>query len=318
MGCVPWTAGRQPTSYKIFPTPKSRYYPPAMVLFRFGYFWTDSPHYLYKVPANLTTIISPLSIQTSIPTSAAPPPYTMTSQIRFLVISDTHSAWPYTFANPSPPADVLLHCGDLTQFGGLTAYRKAMEDIKTVSAELKFIIAGNHDLDIDEDWVRANAQEEDDIEDCKRCVEFLNAQREFGIHYLTEGLHSFILRDGRTFTVYTSPYTSEFNRYAFAYGKDDMRFLNIPAGVDILMTHGPPLFPSQPKYTLDVNKDAFHCGCEKLAAAVQWRRPRLHAFGHIHEERGAVRIGWECEEVSAMEVARNDQEALKAGWGGGV
>jgi hypothetical protein len=31
----------------------------------------------------------------------------------------------------------------------------------------------------------------------------------------------------------------------------------------------------------------------------------------MHEGRGAVQIGWECEEVSGMEVARNDQEALR-------
>jgi Icc-related predicted phosphoesterase len=294
MGCVPWTAGRKPTSCKILPTTKYRYNSSAMVLFPFEHSWSDSPHYLYKGPASLTTIISPFCIQTTIQTSATPPSYTMTSQIRFLIISDTHSAWPYTFANPSPPADVLLHCGDLTQVGGLPAYRKAIEDIKTASAELKLIIAGNHDLDLDEEWMHANAQEEDDIEDCRRCVEFMNAQQEFGIHYLTEGLHSFNLCDGRTFTVYASPYTPELNGYAFAYGKDDMRFLNIPSSVDILMTHGPPLFHSQPKYTLDVDKDAFYCGCERLADAVQWRRPRLHAFGHIHEGRGAVQIDWEC------------------------
>jgi predicted phosphodiesterase len=70
--------------------------------------------------------------------------------------------------HPSPPANILLHCGDLTQVGGLPAYRKAIEDIKTASAELKVIIAGNHDLDLDEDWVRANAQEEDDIEEGRK------------------------------------------------------------------------------------------------------------------------------------------------------
>jgi hypothetical protein len=66
------------------------------------------------------------------------------------------------------------------------------------------------------------------------------------------------------FTVYASPYTPEFNGYAFAYGKDDMRFLNIPSGVDILMTHGPPMFLSQPKYTLDVIRMHFTVGARSL------------------------------------------------------
>jgi hypothetical protein len=195
-------------------------------------------------------------------------------------------------SHPAPAAGVFLHCGDLTQVGGLPAYQQAISDIASVDAELKLVIAGNHDLDLDEEWVCANAEDADDLKQSQACISFMDAQKGNGIHCLTEGLHAFSLRDGRTFTVYASPYTPAFNGYVFAYGKEDMRFTNIPSGVDILMTHGPPLFPFGASYTLDVNKDAFHCGCEKLAAAVQLSRPRLHCFGHIHEGRGAVRMNW--------------------------
>jgi predicted phosphodiesterase len=83
----------------------------------------------------------------------------MPTTIHPLVISDTHSTWPYTPSCLAPPCDILTHCGDPTQVGGLPAYKNAMQDIQTIDAEFKHMIAGNHDLDLDEEWVRKNAEE---------------------------------------------------------------------------------------------------------------------------------------------------------------
>ena len=53
----------------------------------------------------------------------------------FLVISDTHNlrldettdeaSRPLQL--PTPKADVLLHCGDLTQVGGVSSFKKALK-----------------------------------------------------------------------------------------------------------------------------------------------------------------------------------------------
>ncbi|MBK5656749.1 MAG: metallophosphoesterase, partial [Rhizobium sp.] len=83
----------------------------------------------------------------------------MSSSIRLLILSDTHSKWPYTPANPAPKADVFIHCRDLTQAGGLASFKRTIADIKTIDAPLKLIIAGNHDLDLDEVWVRKNMED---------------------------------------------------------------------------------------------------------------------------------------------------------------
>jgi len=218
----------------------------------------------------------------------------MAAATRFLIISDTHGAWPYSLTNPAPKADILLHCGDLTQVGGLASFKRAIEDVKSSDAELKLIIAGNHDLELDEKWVRENMEEGE--EDHSKCVTFMRSHKSDGIHYLEEGMHQFFLKNGRQFTVYASPYTLELNGYAFAYGKDEDRFNagkeSVPANVDILMTHGPPLFLANPEYQLDISYDGKHCGCKKLADAVQRTQPRLHCFGHLHEGRGALRVGW--------------------------
>ncbi|KAE8859390.1 hypothetical protein P3342_010930 [Pyrenophora teres f. teres] len=231
----------------------------------------------------------------------------MAGAIRFLITSDTHGAWPYSPANPAPEADVLLHCGDLTQVGGLSSFKRAIEDVKSSDAELKLIIAGNHDLELDEVWVRENMEDEEDLKEHFKCVAFMQSQKSYGIYYLEEGTHQFVLQDGRRFTVYASPYTPEFNGYAFAYGKDEDRFnvggTSVPANIDILMTHGPPLFLANTQYQLDTNHDGKHCGCKKLAEAVQRTKPLLHCFGHIHEGRGALRVSWADSEKGKNQCA---------------
>lgn len=78
----------------------------------------------------------------------------MSSPLRILILSDTHSKWPYTAVIPAPKSDVFIHCGDLTQVGGLASFKRAIADIKTIDAPLKLVIAGNHDVDLDESWVR--------------------------------------------------------------------------------------------------------------------------------------------------------------------
>ena len=145
----------------------------------------------------------------------------MPTTIRLLVISDTHSIWLYTPSCLAPPCDILIHCGDLIQVGGLAAYKKTMQDIQTINAELKFIIAGNHDLDLDEEWLRKNAEEgeeeeeeeeEEDTKDSSRCVEFMKSHEKDGVYYLAEGRHEFKLKDGREFMIWVSPYTPEFSK----------------------------------------------------------------------------------------------------------
>jgi 3',5'-cyclic AMP phosphodiesterase CpdA len=75
---------------------------------------------------------------------------------RFLVISDTHSASPeqnvakddIAFRPPLPKADVLLHCGDLTMIGHLHEYEKTLTMLEGIDADLKLVIAGNHDISL--------------------------------------------------------------------------------------------------------------------------------------------------------------------------
>ena len=111
---------------------------------------------------------------------------------------------------------------------------------------------------------------------------------------MNEGTHGFTLKDGRNFTVYATPCTPAFGASAFLYGTKEDRFNygphKVPEGVDLMVAHGPPALPGLSGYDLDVSKRGEHCGCEKLAKALERVKPRLCCFGHIHEGCGAAKI----------------------------
>jgi Icc-related predicted phosphoesterase len=50
-----------------------------------------------------------------------------------------------------------------------------------------------------------------------------------------------------------------------------------------LITHGPPY------KILDKTSEGIDAGCEELAIAVQRIKPKIHAFGHIHETAGELK-----------------------------
>ena len=238
--------------------------------------------------------------------------------IRALVISDAHNKWPHSLQEPRSAADIFIHCGDLTEYGGLPRFLRAIEDVEKVNAELKLIIAGNHDVDLDPVWLEKFAEDADDVAIGAQCLSLLQNQQEHGIYYLNEGRYGFTLKDGRSFTVYATPYTPEFGEFAFSYGEEEDRFNNgpnkVPEGVDVVVSHGPPAFPGLDGYKLDVSERGEHCGCEKLAKALERVRPRLCCFGHIHGGRGAAKMDWVSWRLG--NASFGDEDTLDANGGG--
>ncbi|KAH6638429.1 Ser/Thr protein phosphatase family protein [Boeremia exigua] len=228
--------------------------------------------------------------------------------IRILAISDTHNEWPYSSEDPAPKVDVFIHCGDLTEYGGLPSFQRAIDSIKSIDAELKLVIAGNHD---------EFAEDEDDMKIGAKCLSLLESQQDHGIFFLNEGTHSFTLEDGRFFTVYATPYTPKFGEFAFLYADEEDRFNKgsntVPEGVDIVISHGPPAFDYLSGYRLDVSKRGEHCGCKKLAKALERARPRLCCFGHIHEGRGAAKVHWTPQKLEEIVTNRVATQVRKHG-----
>lgn len=114
------------------------------------------------------------------------------------------------------------------------------------------------------------------------------------------------MAQANTSQVYASPYQPEFCSWAFPYFRHEDRFNppehvpptakpiaehpipDFPA-IDVIMTHGPPFG------RLDRTHRHEAVGCEHLLRAARRCRPRLHAFGHIHEGWGADRVMWRGE-----------------------
>lgn len=130
---------------------------------------------------------------------------------RFLIISDTHSADPsqnlkhddISFRPPLPAADVLLHCGDLTMVGLLEEYERTFKMLESVSAPLKLVIAGNHDISLDEayferkgEYMQRRNGYDKDLPKKARELWTGDRARMAGIMYLDEGTHNFTLSNG--------------------------------------------------------------------------------------------------------------------------
>lgn len=130
---------------------------------------------------------------------------------RFLILSDTHNASPLqnepdddcAFRPPLPKADVLLHCGDLTMIGRMHEHEEALEMLKGIDADLKLVIAGNHDISLDEKYYERKGQymqrlKVPDEDMPRRARELWTGERarEAGVTYLDEGTYSFALGNG--------------------------------------------------------------------------------------------------------------------------
>lgn len=249
-----------------------------------------------------------------------------TIKTRILILSDTHSdsltdvGSKNPLPHPLPSADVVLHCGDLTMVGYLEEYTKAIALLSSIDAPLKLVIAGNHDISLDEKyyyrkgpsmhgggWISGPGFDEALPQKAKAMWigdESIAARR--GIKYLAEGTYELKLQNGAKLRLYASPYQPEFCDWAFPYFRNEDRYNPtdvaspgakpisenpIPSfpDVDVVMTHGPPLGMQDKTYNGEL------VGCQHLLRAISRARPKLHCFGHIHEGWGAARVQWNCE-----------------------
>ena len=247
---------------------------------------------------------------------------------RFLILSDTHN---FEFAAetshplqlPTPKTDVLLHFGDLTQVGGISSFKLALKMLSSIPAELKLVISGNHDLELDKTFWAAQRDEEgnpQDPEDHDLAIKSMTGPlaAEAGVTFLTEGTHIFTLKTGAKFSIYLSPYTPAFGDWAFAYKPHQDRFNSpqqtandvtsnatnpISNDIDIVMTHGPP------RAILDWCPQG-NVGCPNLLRAVRRVKPLMHCFGHIHEGNGIEVVDWKKKAAAGEQPELRKNEAI--------
>lgn len=117
-----------------------------------------------------------------------------------------------------PAIDILIHGGDLTNIGELDALRDSIKMLGTIEAELKLVIARNHDISLDKTCRVEGMSEEEYALHHQAALDVMTGSlaKEAGVTYLEEGTGTFTLDNGAKFTVYASPYTSGSGGWAFS------------------------------------------------------------------------------------------------------
>lgn len=174
-----------------------------------------------------------------------------------VAISDTHGMYEQVDV---PDGDILIHAGDITGQGTYENLEEFNAWLGGLPHKHKVVIAGNHDWCFE--W------------DQDRCRDILS-----------NGLY---LQDEQTeiegLKIYGSPWQPAFYDWAFNLPRGPAlveKWSEIPEGLDVLITHGPP------HGILDqTRKELRNVGCQDLLDAVLDKLPRHHIFGHIHEGYG--------------------------------
>ncbi|KAM3417332.1 hypothetical protein BST61_g5583 [Cercospora zeina] len=188
--------------------------------------------------------------------------------VTVICISDTHNLRPRL-----PPGDLLLHAGDLTEWGTFDEIQAQLNWLSSQPYRHKILVAGNHDLLLDDDFLDRHPEYRDPHGRTKRDLDFGS------VTYLQDESVTLSFHDGRKLlNVYGSPWTPRYGISAFQYPREeDVWAMRVPASTDILVTHGPPAG------FRDIRPSA---GCGYLYDEVARVKPRLMVCGHIHLARG--------------------------------
>lgn len=230
-----------------------------------------------------------------------------------MILSDTHGSDLKDLSLPK--ADVVLHCGDLTNDSRSEDFERTLATLRVIDAPLKLAIPGNHDFSLEPGywkWTRDRSHpaqqhqhdhggmpaqtseaedENEDGTDAKASWELLRrAARRDSIFLLPQGTHIFVLGldagGGARLRLFASPLTPRLGNWGFQYDRSNPRKWVIPpitpngdGTVDMVMTHGPPRGIRDGTGMMGQGGVVAGAGCAGLLAAVERARPRVHCFG---------------------------------------
>jgi len=216
--------------------------------------------------------------------------------VRIVHLSDTHSLHRQIEQSfPLPPADILLHTGDVSNFGN----DAEMADFNAWLGELKdrykhiVVISGNHDwIDpikkvasgqlsaaevLSPDWMQERLSNAKVLQSSG--IELM------GLRIFGSGWEPWygLTQPGDADRMQWNPARKRiFEAWSSSRGgsKSTNRYGDIPSDVDVLMTH-------EPAWGFFDASWSEHWGSSKeLRAAIERAGPKAHLFGHVHEQRG--------------------------------
>jgi Icc-related predicted phosphoesterase len=179
--------------------------------------------------------------------------------LRIVCLSDTHCQTDFLKV---PEGDILIVAGDICLNGRKQELYDFDEFLGRLPHKHKVFVAGNHDIPF------ANVSTKEAKALLKNAVYLENSGIEI---------------DGVKF--WGSPWQPEFFNWAFNLPRGPQLakiWAQIPNDTDVLVTHTPPYG------RLDRIDNGEHVGCEDLSDALRRVQPKLHVFGHIHEDRGVL------------------------------
>lgn len=188
---------------------------------------------------------------------------------KLVFLSDTHNQHrQFTDQVVKAQANILVHCGDFCEDGTLSEVRDFAEWCEMLLrkgyVQHVVAVAGNHDNVLD-----GNAEARKPLQDA-------------GVDYLQD---SGVVVDGLSF--YGIPWSSYCGPFGFqtrTSDEDSAVFSTIPSGLDVLVTHEPPLGVLDRYYRSE--SGYVHLGSPALLERLVQTKPRVHAFGHIHNQTG--------------------------------
>ena len=198
--------------------------------------------------------------------------------MKIVIISDTHGMHDSMYYD-LPKGDVLIHCGDVTNVGTQAGTRQFVEWFQNLKGfDSKIFCSGNHDWSFYRKpaWLKQYINDENlSQSDC---------------YYLEDNFVT--IEDpefSRPIKFYGSPWVPPFMNWAFNVPRDQLYkyWEKIPFDTDVLITHCTPQgIRDWAKYGNE------NVGCSSLRYYVEEKiKPALHAFGDIHESRGAMVVG---------------------------
>ncbi len=161
-----------------------------------------------------------------------------------VVISDTHGKHREVVV---PQCDILIHLGDVCNFGNQSEIADFFEWYLEQEAQTKILIAGNHDAEFAKGFAAFSELVPEGIALLDNC--------KAAIRCMKDGVDEISLA--------TVPVRLK------GIGKEWVDL----EGIDILLTHCPP------RGILDGKN---HYGSHRLAEYVAKYKPKIHLFGHVH------------------------------------
>jgi Icc-related predicted phosphoesterase len=185
-------------------------------------------------------------------------------------ISDTHAN--HTQLVVPEGVDTVIHSGDASNyrdpFRNEPELREFIDWFARLPIPNRVFVPGNHDTSLDRGLI-----ERWEIEDLGIHL-LLNEEREIG------GLR-----------FWGSPFTPKYGDWSYMRDRGTINRIwdEIPEGVDVLVTHGPPYGVLDATYTRGNAVELV--GCSALAKRVAHVQPRLMCFGHIHSTKDIRNAG---------------------------